>query len=189
VTIPPAAELAIKAALKNGTRGPSLMQLEEAKVTGFLSFEGGDNFFDPFNELVPAGFGNSGSHQDVPISNNQVEFAIGGDNPSLSYLSTCDLTSSGLVTWTDTIFAGSGSYVSGDITFVSRAFLQFQNSVTPITDTYKTYPGSLSPGQASLDGETLTIIIPPYSFTGPITLTYSIQLVPKVGRMDNQSSY
>jgi hypothetical protein len=199
VTIPHAAELAIKAALKNGTRGPSLMQLEDAKVTGFLFDQGlSINLFDPIYQAVPPGFGNSGgpgAYQNVPISNNQVEFAVfqilraAQDVSDPTYLSTCDITSSGFVTWTDTIFSGSALFSSGEIYLVSDAFLQFQNSVIPITDTYKNYPGSLSPGQASLEGNTLTIIIPPFSFTGPITLTYSIQLVLKVGRMDIQSIY
>jgi hypothetical protein len=121
----------------------------------------------------------------VLISNKQVEFAIGQD---FSYLSTCNITSSGLVTWTDTIFGGIAGFSSGEITLVSRAFLQF-HSVTPITDTYKDYQGSLGPGQASLENDTLTIIIPEFSYTGPITLTFSIQLVPKVGTMDIQSIY
>jgi hypothetical protein len=192
VTIPPAAELAIKAALKNGTRGPSLMRLEDAKVTGFLFYQGlSINFFDPIYQAVPPGFGNSGSpgaYQNVPISNNQVEFAVAQDFSDPTYLSTCDITSSGLVTWTDIIVSGSTFFSSGQIYLYSDAFLQF-HSVTPITDTYKDYQGSSGPGEASLESDTLTIIIPQFSFTDPITLTYSIQLVPKVGRMDNQSSY
>lgn len=103
MTIPPAAELAIKAALKNGAKGPSLMQLADATVTGTLTVEGlTGNLFDPANALVmiPPSFGNSGgpgAHQNVPINEN-TEFVVIIKPGVDSVVSACDISPSGVVT-------------------------------------------------------------------------------------------
>lgn len=77
-----------------------------------------------------------------------------------------------------------GSLGSSEITLVSSAFQQLKGFST-LTDEYEQLSGS--PGEAVLDGATLTITLP--GFTGPLSsaLVYSIQLVPKVGGVDFQS--
>jgi hypothetical protein len=105
---------------------PATADLIGTQVSGSAQANGaGANFFDPVNGLVPAGFGNSSSPNNVVISASQTEFGLKNQSDAITV--TADFTGNSLdlkyvlvpqfpgevgsvgpltFTFTDTLFAG-----------------------------------------------------------------------------------
>lgn len=163
--------------------------LAGATVDGSLLF-GSDttNYFDPATvsfqtgeSLVPSGFGNSATpcpqgppcSSNVAVRNDWTEFAFASDGDVL--LRRVDLTTSGLLTLTDTT-AVTGSNAEYTVTLRSSAFTAFQDVVSVISDGFA--PGWVV--TATLAGSTLTIHVPERVLSDADlgTVTYTIRLGP-----------
>ncbi|MGC4032247.1 MAG: PEP-CTERM sorting domain-containing protein [Tepidisphaeraceae bacterium] len=132
-------------------------------VTGSLRFVGNVNYFDPANNRVPGGYGNSTSATNVTIADPGIEFGFQDQYGRI----TADFAGTRL-TISETALIGTDAVIER-YAFTNNAFA---NLVTvPISNTY---PVSAT---TSLSGSTLQISLPDgYSSTTGNTTTLSLAI-------------
>jgi len=139
--------------------------LPGSTVTGVLNLPGfpGPNFFNPANNLVPAGFLNSSSPT-VSISATQSEFGYQDHDNFI-------VADFGSTTFLLSDFSTSGS-AAQSLTFTDNAL----NGLT-LVKTNDTYPGGVS---ASLSGNTFTLTTSQFLAPGNYNAQFTfVQAVPE----------
>lgn len=137
--------------------------LDGTAVTGSLRFVGNTNFFDPANNRVPAGYGNSSSATNVTIADPGVEFGFADQFSRI----TADFAGTRL-TITETVLSGTDAvlerYSFTNATFAGLTAVTLSNS----------YPVNLT---TAIAGSTLTVNVPSgYSTTTGSILSLSLAL-------------